>query len=96
MPVKRSPKKVRLRGKAIRNLDEFYSEIARKLHFPDTFGRNLDALWDVLTTDVKGPVELVWEDLDVSQKSMGKGFEKVAALLKDVEKEREDFKVTFR
>jgi len=96
MPVKGSPKKVRLQGKAIRSLDEFYSEIARKLHFPDYFGRNLDALWDVLTTDVKGPVELVWEDSEVSQKSMGKDFEKVAALLKDVEKEREDFKVSFR
>jgi ribonuclease inhibitor len=96
MPVKRSPKKVRLRGKEIRSLDEFYSEIARKLHFPDYFGRNLDALWDVLTTDVKGPVELGWEDSEASKKSMGKDFEKVAALLKDVEKEREDFKVSFR
>ena len=96
MPVKRAPKKVRFQGKAIRSLDEFYDEIARKLHFPDHFGRNLDALWDVLTTDVKGPVELVWEGADASKKSMGKDFEKVAALLLDVEKEREDFKVFFR
>ena len=96
MPVKRSPKKVTLQGKAIRSLDEFYSEIARKLHFPDYFGRNLDALWDVLTADVKGPVELVWEESEASKKSMGKDFEKVAALLRDVEKDRKDFKVTFR
>jgi len=96
MPVKGSPKKVRLQGKAIRSLDEFYDEIARKLHFPDHFGRNLDALWDVLTTDVKGPVNLVWEGADVSKKSIGKDFEKVVALLRDVEKEREDFKISFR
>jgi ribonuclease inhibitor len=95
MPVKKSPRKVRLQGKAVRSLDDFYSEIARKLHFPDHFGRNLDALWDVLSTDVKGPVELVWEDLETSRKSMGKDFEKVAALLRDVEKERGDFKVSF-
>jgi ribonuclease inhibitor len=76
-------------------LDEFYGEIAKKLRFPDYFGRNLDALWDVLTTDIKGPVELAWEDSDVSKKSMGKDFEKVTALLKDVEKERVDFKVAF-
>jgi len=50
----------------------------------------------VLTTDVKGPVELVWEDSEASNKSMGKDFEKVAALLKEVEKEREDFRVSFR
>jgi ribonuclease inhibitor len=96
MPVKRSPKKVRLRGKAIRSLDDFYSQIAPKLRFPDYFGRNLDALWDVLTTDVQGPVELVWEESEDSKKSMGKDFEKVSVLLKDVEKERGDFKVSFR
>ena len=96
MPVKGSPKMVRLQGKAIQSLDEFYSEIARKLRLPNYFGRNLDALWDVLTTDVKGPVELVWEDTEVSKKPMGKDFEKVAGLLKDVEKERRDFKISFR
>jgi len=93
--VKRSTKKVKLAGKSISSLDEFYGEIAKKLRFPDYFGRNLDALWDVLTTDVKGPVELAWEDSEMSKKSMGKDFEKVSALLRDVEKERGDFKVSF-
>jgi len=93
--VKRSPKKVRLAGKSIRSLDEFYGEIAKKLRFPEHFGRNLDALWDVLTTDIKGPLELAWEDSELSKKSMGKDFEKVAALLRDVAKERKDFKVSF-
>jgi ribonuclease inhibitor len=94
--VKRPMKKLKLLGKSITSLDEFYGEIAKKLRFPDSFGRNLDALWDVLTTDVQGPLELVWEDSEASKKSMGKDFERVAALLKEVEKERDDFKVTFR
>jgi ribonuclease inhibitor len=94
--VKRSTKKVKLPGNSISSLDEFYDQIARKLRFPDYFGRNLDALWDLLTTDVKGPVELVWEDAEASKKFMGRDFEKIAALLKDVEKERDDFIVTFR
>jgi ribonuclease inhibitor len=88
-------KKIRLPGKSISSLDEFYGEIAKKLRFPEHFGRNLDALWDVLTTDIKGPVELAWEDSELSKKSMRKDFEKVATLLRDVEKEREDFKVFF-
>lgn len=95
MRVKRSTKKVKLAGKSIRSLDEFYGQVARKLRFPDYFGRNLDALWDALTTDVKGPVDLAWEDSEGSKKSMGKDFEKVAALLREVEKERGDFKVSF-
>jgi ribonuclease inhibitor len=93
--VKRSTKKIKLPGRSINSLDEFYSEIAKKLRFPEHFGRNLDALWDVLTTDIKGPVELAWEDSERSKKSMGKDFEKVVALLRDVEKGREDFKVSF-
>jgi ribonuclease inhibitor len=94
--VKRSTKKVKLAGKSIRSLEEFYDQISGKLLFPDYFGRNLDALWDVLTTDVQGPLELAWEDAEASKKFMGKDFEKIAALLKEVEKEREDFKVTFK
>jgi ribonuclease inhibitor len=96
MPVKRSVKRFSLPGKAIRSVEEFYDEVARELHFPDHFGRNLDALWDVLTTDIEGPVELVWEDSADSRKSMGKDFEKISSLLQDVAKERKDFHVSFR
>jgi ribonuclease inhibitor len=96
MPVKRSPGQYKLRGKRIRSLDEFYDEISGRLNFPDHFGRNLDALWDVLTTDIGGPVELVWENSSTSRSSMGKDFEKISVLLRDVEKERHDFHVIFR
>jgi ribonuclease inhibitor len=96
MPVKRSVRKFKLSGKAIGNLPEFYDEMVRKLPFPAYFDRNLDALWDVLMTDIEGPLELVWEDSAASKKSMGKAFDKVSALLRDVEKGREDFKVHLR
>jgi len=96
VPVKRPVRKFMLSGKEIRNLQEFYDEIARQLPFPDYFGRNLNALWDVLTTDIEGPVELFWEDSAASKRSMGKAFDKVSVLLRDVEKERGDFKVHLR
>jgi ribonuclease inhibitor len=95
MRVKRS-KNFRISGRSIRSLDDFYTETARELRFPEHFGRNLDALWDVLTTDVEGPIELVWEDSAKSRESMGKDFEKISALLKEVEKERDDFHVIFK
>jgi ribonuclease inhibitor len=96
MPVRRSMRKYKLPGKSIRSLDRFYDEIALLFNFPDYFGRNLDALWDLLTTDIKGPVELIWEDSATSKKSMGKDFARISALLRDIEKEREDFTVSFR
>jgi ribonuclease inhibitor len=94
MPVKRS-KTYTIPGTSIRSLDDFYTEISRALSFPEYFGRNLDALWDVLTTDVEGPFELIWEDSAKSRESMGKDFEKISGLLKEVEEERDDFQVMF-
>jgi ribonuclease inhibitor len=96
MPVRQSTSKYKLRGKSIHSLDEFYDEIAHLFHFPDYFGRNLDALWDLLTTDIEGPVELIWEDSAISKKSMGKDFARVTDLLRNLVKERKDFTVSFR
>jgi ribonuclease inhibitor len=95
MPVRRSTTKYKLPGKSIHSLDEFYDEIALLFHFPEYFGRNLDALWDLLSTDIKGPVELIWEESATSKRSMGRDFARVSALLRDIEKERKDFTVSF-
>jgi len=85
-----------LNGREIRSLDDFYDEIARQLPFPGYFGRNLDALWDILSTDIEGPVEILWEDAAASELALGKNFDRVASLLKDLEDERDDITVTFR
>ncbi len=95
MPVRRAHR-FRISGKSIRSVEDFYSEVSRELNFPEHFGRNLDALWDVLTADIAGPINLIWEDSAISQQSMGYDFDKICALLKDVEKERDDFRVTFK
>ncbi len=96
MPVK--PKKTyKILGASIRSLDDFYTEISRELCFPEYFGRNLDALWDVLTTDVEGPFELIWRDSAKSREAMGgEDFEKISDLLREVELERDDFHVSFK
>ncbi len=95
MRVKRTATSYRLSGREIRSLEEFYDAISRKLCFQAHFGRNLDALWDVLTTDVEGPVEIIWEESAVSRKAMGPVYDRIAALLKEVQKERDDFHVIF-
>ena len=91
MPMKK--KRCLLSGKTVRSLDIFYDEIARQLAFPEHFGRNLDALWDVLSTDIEGPIEVVWKNPDSSRLEMGGDFDRVLAVLKDVEKARKDFRV---
>ena len=96
MRLKRIANSCRLPGKQIRSLEDFYDVISLKLSFPQHFGRNLDALWDVLTTEVKGPVEIIWEESAHSKRAMGPLYDRVSALLTDVEKERDDFRVIFR
>lgn len=84
-----------LEGKAIDSLDDLYDALARQLDFPDYFGHNLDALWDLLSTDIEGPFQIIWEESAASKLTMGDDFERVATLFLDLEQERDDFQVTF-
>ncbi len=79
--------------KSVRSLDDLYDQLATQLTFPGDFGRNLDALWDVLSTDVEGPFEIVWKKTGDSQKAMGADFERGLKVLRDLERERDDFKL---
>ncbi len=90
MPVKRCL----LNGRSISSLDDLYDQLSKKRFLPDHFGRNLDALWDVLTADVPGPFKIVWKQAGLSKKSMGRDFNRAVKLLRDLEKERDDFQLT--
>lgn len=74
----------------IRSLAQFYDELAHQLDFPAHFGRNLDALWDVLVNDIEGPLEIVWRDATLSQAAMGEDYAKLVALLEEAAAERGD------
>jgi ribonuclease inhibitor len=87
-------KRCTLNGPKIQSLDNLYNHLENRLSLPPHFGRNLNALWDVLSTDVEGPFEIVWTHSDDSKKSMGKDFQRVIKLLKELKKERDDFKLT--
>lgn len=87
MPMRRCT----LDGKTIRSLDDLYDTLSIQLSLPAHFGRNLDALWDVLSTDVGGSFEIVWKHAGDSRKLIGKDFDRVVKVFKDLQKERDDF-----
>lgn len=91
-----SVKRYVLDGQSIQSLGLFYKEIEKVLPLPDFFGRNLDALADVLTTDLAGPCEIVWENSSVSKQAMKKDFSKIRTVFKRVAREREDIRFVFR
>jgi ribonuclease inhibitor len=80
-----------LDGSKIRSLDDLYDQLSTQLSLAGHFGRNLDALWDVLSADVEGPFAIVWNNSGDSKKMMGKDFQRVVKLLMELEKERDDF-----
>ena len=41
---------IRIDGAAMHTREAAHEEIARAMDFPDYYGKNLDALWDMLTT----------------------------------------------
>lgn len=87
MPVKQYA----LNGRLIHSLNDLYDQLSSRLSLPSHFGRNLDALWDVLSAEVEGPLKIVWRHAAESKKSMGRDFNRVLKLLKELEKERDDF-----
>ncbi|HSW63316.1 MAG TPA: barstar family protein [Dissulfurispiraceae bacterium] len=86
-------KRYMLDGRAIQSVKAFYDELARIFPLPEYFGRNLDALADVLTTDIEGPFEIVWEHALLSKKAMKGDYAKIIAVLKHVAAERDDFRI---
>lgn len=67
------------------------AKLARDLKFPAHFGGNLDALYDVLRTDLPGPIKITWSG---GRKALGKDFDGLARVLRDVAAERSDVTVT--
>ncbi|WP_432720238.1 barstar family protein [Jeongeupia wiesaeckerbachi] len=78
----------------IHSMDDVYAQLGRQLPLPDHFGRNLDALFDLLTVDVEGPLTLNWPDADDARAHLG--TERHAALLatlRDAADERDDLQL---
>ncbi len=92
MPV--GKKRCVLRGLTLQSIDGFYGELMRQLKLAPDFGRNLDALWDVLTKDVEGPFEIVWERAYLSKLALGPDYDRILRLFRNLEQERKDFTFT--
>jgi ribonuclease inhibitor len=78
------------------SLDAIYSAFMRDLQLPPDFGRNLDALFDVLTTDVPGPIEIVWKDHGWAKIRLGADYDRLMTTLRDVGNERDDFELILK
>lgn len=66
---------------------DFHQAIARALSFPPHYGNNLDALSDLLGTDVARPLTLHWKHAAASRRAMGRSFDRIVGVLRRIEEQ---------
>lgn len=71
-------------GKLIKTEVDFHEQISKTLDFSSYYGANLDALWDILSSDIERPVKLIWRNSEISKMAMPLDFQKITDLLKKV------------
>ena len=77
--------KIEIDGRVIQSESAFHYAISKALHFPHSYGNNLDALSDILTTDVERPLKFTWKNSDASRTIMGAKFDRIVEVLRTVE-----------
>lgn len=81
---------IEIYGNQIKSELEFHNEIARQFNVENYYGKNLDALWDLLSIGVERPINLVWIDANNSKNRI-RSFEKIISVLERVKEQDEKF-----
>jgi ribonuclease inhibitor len=55
----------------VETLDDFFDSMEVQLDLPPHFGRNLDALYDVLAHEIPGPIEIIWRNTEAARQALG-------------------------
>ncbi len=76
--------------------EEFYDVIQKKMELPEYFGKNSDALWDMLTGYIELPCEIVLVGFHRQENEYNKNMlANILACFEDAEKQfPEQFKIT--
>jgi ribonuclease inhibitor len=84
--------KIIIDGNKYQKIEEIHSFLKNKLSFPEYYGNNLNALWDMLTAWVKFPLSIEWISYDISLKKIGKPAEMMREFFEEAENDLKGFK----
>lgn len=83
-----------LNGELMLSEEALYQHLQRAFSFPDYFGHNLDALWDVLN-EVNEPTLIKFYYPQAARKLLGSYGARFIQLLKLVEKHNTNYTIEF-
>lgn len=79
-----------LNGQAMITVEISHHYLQQKLGFPDYYGSNLDALWDLLTT-ISQPLIIKLVETQTMRNNLGEYGEALLTVFKEAAKENELF-----
>ncbi len=80
---------VQLDGKKMNSIEQAHKYISEKLQFPDYYGENLDALWDMLG-EIFEPTVIELINAKDLKKNLGQDAESLIDVFLDAEEENEN------
>ena len=79
-------------GSKIKTSELLHEYLKHNLNLPDYYGRNLDALWDMLSAWVSFPLIIIIKNSDLMEKNLGHDyFCKIINLMQRAEEELKGF-----
>ncbi|MFH5836838.1 barstar family protein [Proteiniclasticum sp. C24MP] len=87
-------KRIILNGKRMITKEVAHAYLKRKFSFPDYYGRNLDALWDLLSTTVK-ETEIVLVNAKCVPENLGRYGASLLQVFDDLNEENRRVKVIY-
>ncbi|MBW4019397.1 barnase inhibitor [Moraxella osloensis] len=75
---------VEIRGNEIFSDKDFHNQLAKALNVEQYYGKNLDALWGLLSFNIERPLIIIWQNSDISKHNIGEDFEKITDVLQRV------------
>jgi ribonuclease inhibitor len=80
---------VTLNGDNMTSREEAHIYLSCKLDFPEYYGRNLDALWDILST-ISEPMEIRLLSSNKLKENLGEYAESLLSVFEDASEENEN------
>ncbi|EGV38399.1 barstar family protein [Neisseria weaveri] len=74
-------------GQSIKESLDFHKQLSSQLKISQYYGRNLDALWDLLSMNIERPLTLVWNNSQESKKYLGEEFDAIVEILDRVKRQ---------